>query len=583
MCIVALVLTLCMIIPANIITADAKSTFYSKASIALIKKNIEKDAKLTDSATTQGACTDGKYAYFAVNNNGKTTILKYNASTWNLKKKSATLSIGHANDMTYNKDTDKIIVANHAPDYKTLTFLDPDTLKITGTKKIKYKIYSIAYNDKKNQYVVGLAGTYNFAILNSKFKLVKKVKGYNSGYLRQGIDCDNKYIYCAQSSTKDNLIVVYNWAGKKVDTITVDKNMEIENIFHINNAFFITLHYYGNYVYRIGINKDTAIKFKVKFDPNGADGEMKSINVKYGKEKKLPQCTFEKEGYIFGGWIMKRDGYKKYYGKKTPYDESTWLKESEVYEYTPYKDKANISKTTALGNITATAFWISENYYIYYDPGDGDGFMYSEIVGYNDIHTLDKCTMSKQGYTFAGWTAKREYDNKIFGYAKKQKEPKWLKEKDVAKAYIFNDEEKVSKLTYDYSVTFTATWQSAFEFSKDEKALIKYSGNDTDVVFPETAGKVSTIKKEAFADNTAIHSVLIPSTITTLEENVFKGCSELDTIYFDSSLPVDTDKTSFVSEKAKKCYLKLNDKYILLGFCTGGFMYDNILNIYSKL
>lgn len=581
MCIVALMLTLCILIPANIITADATQTFYDSATTAPIINNIEKDAGLSYTSTAQGACTDGKYAYFAMNN-GYTTILKYDVKTWKLKKKSSSMYIGHANDMTYNSRKNTIIVANNIPDYKILTFIDPDTLQITGTKKIKYKIHSISYNETYDTYVVGLSGTYNFAILDSKFKLISKHKGYGSGYVRQGGDCDDNYLYFVQSSGGGNLIVIYNWSGNLVDTVFIDNSMEIENIFHVKNTFFITLQHYGNYVHRIGISDKTAIKYKVKFDSNGGTGEMKSITVKYGKYKKLPECNYEKEGYFFGGWIMRRDSYKKYYGKKTPYSKSTWLNKDDVYEYSLFKDENKTGKTTNLGNVTATAFWIKESYQVHYDSNGGEGYMPFHTVGYDETFKPNKNRFTKNGYIFSGFYAQRECDNKIYGYKKNKDEPKWLHPKDVHEKYIFSDTEEVSKLTYDSYVTFIVQWESAFKFNKTETVLTKYNGIDKDVVFPKTADKVNTIKEEAFANNTIMQNVTIPSTITTIEKNAFAGCASLDTIYFDKNMPEDVDLTSFDSPPAKKCYLKIGDEDILLGFYTGGYSYNLLYKIHTN-
>lgn len=582
MCVVSLIVTLCILIPANMLTTDAKQNFYSSATTVSIKDNIEKDAGFGNSATAQGSCTDGKYAYFAINN-GYTTILKYNVNTWNLKKKSTSMYIGHANDMAYNKKEDYIVIANNAPDYNIVTFLDPDSLEIIGTKKIKYKIYSIAYNEKRDQYVVGISGTYDFAILDSSFKLVKKYKGYNSGYLRQGADCDDDYLYFVQSGGGGNIVVIYNWKGKLVDTVAVDKALEIENIFHVKNTFYITLHHYGNFVYRIGLNDKTAIKYKINFDANGGYGEMDSINVTYGKNKKLPSCSFQKDGYVFGGWIMKRDSYNKYYGKKTAYSKSEWLKEDDIYEYTLYEDKKKVSKTTNVGDVTATAFWISETYRVYYDSNGGDGYIPLKVVNYDEEFALEKNVMTKSGYNFAGWTVEREYDSKIYGYEKKKDEPKWLYEKDVYKKYVFDDCETVSKLTFDQGVTFSAVWQSAFIFTNKDTVLSSYIGTDEDVVFPYAYDKVEVIAQEAFANNSVIKSVTIPSTITTIEQNAFYDCKELSDIYFDHNIPKNVDKTAFDSPKLEKCYLITDDTDVFLGWYINSYSYDLFRNMYENI
>lgn len=42
--------------------------------------------------------------------------------------------------------------------------------------------------------------------------------------------------------------------------------------------------------------------YVLKFLPNGGTGRMPDISVPYDTDYKLPKCTFEKDGYIFGGW-----------------------------------------------------------------------------------------------------------------------------------------------------------------------------------------------------------------------------------------------------------------------------------------
>ena len=303
MCVVSLLITLGILIYGNIITAEASSEFYGSATTVAIKNHIEKDADFGTYATAQGSCTDGKYAYFAINN-GNTTLLKYDVNTWELKSKRSDVNLDHANDMTYNPNENVILVANNTPNFNIISIVDPDTLKVIGHQKIKYKIYSISYSPKYDRYVVGISGTYNFAILDSNFKKIEVFKGYKSGYTRQGSDCDDNYLYFVQSGGGGNLLVIYDWSGRLVDTVGIDKALEIENIFHVKNSIFITFHHYGNFVYRIGISDATSIKFTVRYDANGGEGEMKDTSVIYGRGKKLSKCDFTKEGYTFGGCII---------------------------------------------------------------------------------------------------------------------------------------------------------------------------------------------------------------------------------------------------------------------------------------
>lgn len=578
--VVSLVVLICIIFSANVFTAQAQGAFYSSATTLAIKNNIEKDASLGNHVTAQGACADSRYAYFAIDN-GYVTLLKYDVNTWQLVQKKHGLNLGHANDMTYNANTNTIVVANNSPDFDTVSFVDPNTLSVIGSKKIDYKIYSIAYNENYQRYVVGISGTYNFAILDNDFNLVQEVKGYQSGYLRQGGDCDDAYIYFSQSGGGSNIIVVYDWYGNYVDTISVSKSLEIENIFHVGNTMYSTFHYYGNFVYRIGINDKTAIRYTIKYDPNGASGSMDSTTVTYGKEKTLSKCKFEKEGYTFSGWILRRDSSDTYYGKASPYSKSEWLKKDDIYEYTLYGDQTKVSKTARVGNVTAFAYFTADSYEISYDNNGGEGTMPQSSINYNDVHTLQKSTFYKEGYVCNGYYAKRSYDSKIYGYGKDKTQPKWLYEDDVDKKYIFKENEEITQLTPDGNVTMYANWQTAFNVTSSDTTLDSYVGVDEDVVFPQECENIETISNEAFADRTQMHSVTFPSSVNTLGDNLFKNCQNLDAIYFEESLPSNVSKTSFDGAKAPVCFIKKDNKDIFLGIYVNQFSYTSMMNIYK--
>lgn len=579
-CVVAIVAVLCTLFTSGI-TSNAAPAFYSTATTLEIKKNIQKDAKIKG-GTSQGACADSKYAYIAINH-GYTTILKYDINTWKLVKKSSGLSLNHANDMTYNIRTGSIVVCNNSPNFNTISFVNPDTLRVTGTKKIKHKIYAISYNATYDRYVVGLSGTYDFAILDKNFKLIKKYKGYKSGYLRQGSDCDDNYLYFIQSGGGGNLIVVYDWSGRFVDTITIKNSKEAENIFHCNNKFYTTLHYYGNFVHRIGLNSDTAITFKVKYNSNGGQGKMSSTTVTYSKAKKLSKCKFTKEGYTFSGWIMKRDATGEYYGKESPFSKSKWLKKEKVYEYTLYKDEEIVSKTTRIGDITATAFWTADQYTVNFDSNGGTGEIESFTVNQNESSKLPDNAFSKESYIFSGYTAKRSVDNKVYGYKKGHDTPVWLKEKDVQIPYVFKEREEIRELTYDKDVTMSAYWSLAYTFSDDKTQLERYVGKDTNAVFPDGYETVNKIADKAYADNEYINTVTIPENITTVGSNAFTDCENLNCFYFENSMPDKVEKTSFKTSIPAKCFYKSEHGDLFLGYNHGYISYNGMLCLYNHI
>ena len=238
---------------------SAAESFYDTAVELPIKDNIEEDASLSEYATAQGSCSDGKYAYVAIQN-GSTTIVKYDLNTFQCVEKSDSISgLGHANDLTYNTKEKFIAVANNAPDYDVITLISPDDFSEIKSVKIKLDIYSIAYSEKLDSYFVGVSGGYDFARLDKDFNVVKEYKGVDTGYTRQGCDCDGEYIYFAQSGGGGNVIVIYTPDGAYVDTISIDNSDEIENIFHSGSSFYATFHYYGNFIYRLGLSDQKRI------------------------------------------------------------------------------------------------------------------------------------------------------------------------------------------------------------------------------------------------------------------------------------------------------------------------------------
>ena len=571
--------------------AEAKSEYYPTAELLQIKSHIEKDADMGIYATVQGGCTDGKYAYFACQN-GDTVILKYDLKTWKLKKKSTVAGLGHANDMTYNSKEKYIVIANNYSYNDILTLLDPDTLKVVGTvepkkekteKEIKneakkldidedevekykrIKVYSIAYNAKREQYVAGISGTYDFAILDEDFEVVEQFEGVPTGYTRQGCDCDDEHIYFTQSGGS-NAIVIYDYDGEQLDMISLGHSHEVENIFHIGKSFYTTLHYYGNSVHRVGISDDTQIRFNIHYDPGSGQGVMEDTSVHYGEDKKLRKCSFEKPGYFFGGWQIKRDSDDKTMGYRSGSDEREWLGPEELYNIRLYKDEATVARLVKFGTAELTAFWINENYGVYFDSDGGDGWMAPAVTAYGEEYTLPKNEFVKIGYVFSGYTASRDADGRVFGYRKDSDEAEWLRPEDAFKEYLFGEGDKVKKLTYDGAVTFTAQFTFAYVFDESYETLLKYVGVDTKADIPNVEGKLKTIASSAFENNDTVTELFIPDTVENIEAGAVSGCSKLEAVYFEENYPKDMDNMAVKDSGTPMAFEIKDGEPLCLGF-----------------
>ena len=565
--------------------------YYPTAELLKIKSHIEKDAGMNEYATVQGACTDGRYAYFAVQS-GNTVILKYDLKTWKLKKKASVYGLGHANDMAYNSKKDVIVVANNYASDDLVTYLDPDTLKVAGTatpkvkktdkeikkeakeknipenKVEKYKkleIYCIAYDEAHDRYVAGLSGSYDFVFLDGAFRQTKRFKGVKTDYTRQGCDCDDEHIYFTQSGGS-NAVVIYDYKGKQVDMISLGNTHEVENLFHVGSDFYLTLHYYGNFVHRAGFSDDTKITFAVRYDPGEGTGKMKDTKAHYGGETKLRECTFVRPGYFFGGWKVRRDSDGCVMGYALGSDERDWLKEGELYNYRLYRDSAPVSKLVKFGSATLTAFWINERYGIYFDSDGGEGRMDPAYVNYAEEYTLPQNGFTKQGYIFRGYTAFRACDGRVYGCAKDSDKPEWLRIEDVRREYYFSPGDKVEKLSFDGDVLFTARFTYAFIFDDNAETLLSYVGEDEYVDIPDAEGSLRAISSNAFDGNEMMTELCVPACVNTIEKGAVNSCSNLRSICFEGRFPDDFDAEAVIDSGSPFVYEEVGGVRLCLGF-----------------
>lgn len=557
-----LILTLCLTCLPLI--ASAEDNFYSTADTLSIIDNIEVDAGLSQkSGTCQGACTDGKYAYFAIYN-GVTTILKYDVSNFSLVDKEKTSVVDHANDMTYNPKINKIIVANNIPNYDIISILNPDTLEVEDQKQLDVDICAISYNEKRDQYIVCLSGTYDFALLDNEFKVVKEFEGVETGYTRQGCDSDDNYIYISQSDG-NNLIVVYDYEGNHIKNISVGDSKEIENIFHIGNSFYCTLHYFGNYIYRLALSTDTKIKYTVNYDPNGGEGEMAPTVVNYGEDTPLSKCTFTREGFTFAGWIVNREYDNTYFGYGYGVDEAEFLDFDDIYSLFIYQDEVTVSETTTIGNITLKPYWIKEEYEISYDNKNCDtGEILPQTVKYSEEYVAKDNVFAKNGFIFTGYLLHRDIDNRYYGYLENGDKAMWLPKEYLNKPFLIQPGYILSQLTYNKNVTLIPQFKTAYTIDEKQKTISKYEGNDVMVNVPDNSN-VRTISEDAFA-NSNIKSINIKDNIKNISSNAFNKCSSLKEVRYYDCYPTSISNKAFSISSSPAVYMNINGKDLFLGF-----------------
>lgn len=66
-----------------------------------------------------------------------------------------------------------------------------------------------------------------------------------------------------------------------------------------------------------------------------------------------------------------------------------------------------------------------------------------------------------------------------------------------------------------------------------EKRLVKYMGQDKNVVIPSN---VTSIDSSAFEGCTSLKSVVIPDSVTSIRKEAFKGCTSLTSITIPDSV-----------------------------------------------
>lgn len=243
------------------------------ASLSMIKSGsnrfdirIAARQKLYGYDTIQGACSYKGYAYMALYNRKRerVRIAKLNLNTMKVVKVSPVLkSRCHADTLTYNPKTNRIIACCGKGSRKRISIINASTLKQVSTKTFKISkkfiggtysgVSGIAYNREKDLYVMKLRGSANkIVLLDKNFKVKKyvKIEGNRSYLLAQGIYTEGNYMYDLQSfkgNSKYNLVTVRRLDGKLAGRIIIPSGTsgqlyELENIFHEKGKWYCSFY-----------------------------------------------------------------------------------------------------------------------------------------------------------------------------------------------------------------------------------------------------------------------------------------------------------------------------------------------------
>lgn len=224
----------------------------------------------TGTFTQQGGTTDGNFIYRAlVEDDSKPTKLQKIDLTGTLVQERTIDVLGHANDMCYCSKDGLLYIA-HSSSTSIVYKVDPSTLAVVDTINVGASIWGIAYSSVDDVFLLGNVGSAYISVYTYEFNFMYRIKPYNpfSGLVRQGIACDDNYIYVALDNAYGT--VLGNEYGSRIMVYTYN-GMFIKSIFiNIKEIEFITVigrtYYIGTYEGRDSEDVKTNRIYKADFD-----------------------------------------------------------------------------------------------------------------------------------------------------------------------------------------------------------------------------------------------------------------------------------------------------------------------------
>lgn len=142
----------------------------------------------------QGGGTDGKYAYYAMTE-GKdyALIYKYDLKNWQCVAISEPLKLGHANDITYDSNRHRLIVAY--VELNRVCYVDPDSLTDLGFDRTLFSVHRLEHLPKSNQLLIGSGYYLSFFQDGNYRRSDSYFECQGNRYVTQGLACDENYVY----------------------------------------------------------------------------------------------------------------------------------------------------------------------------------------------------------------------------------------------------------------------------------------------------------------------------------------------------------------------------------------------------
>ena len=205
-------------------------------------------------SSSQGAATDGKYAYVAMKNASGDSevdkIIKIDMATWEVVAESETFPLDHANDMTYDPEKNQLVVTNM--NNCLISLIDPENLTLIKQMALPYGTWGIGYIDNASKYTFLASGEMGGVMTtDNQFTPISSIPFSDSmGYTGQGMDADANLAYVPLSPNagkKDNIIQIYDLqSGEYLGYVTLNTKMESESMFHTNGKQYVNFNTVGS-------------------------------------------------------------------------------------------------------------------------------------------------------------------------------------------------------------------------------------------------------------------------------------------------------------------------------------------------
>lgn len=224
------------------------NTVYAEKTLVLDNPVIS--FKKIDNYYLQGFTTVDNYLFMILEgyDDTKAIIKVYDLDTFKEVKSYEYGSLGHSNDVTYNRKNNKIYVIASSGSDVVYTF-NGDSFLYEDQFEIGLPIRSITYVEDDDIYAVRTVSV-GFKY-DSKFNLISKAPfviglNFSADLGRQGWAYYNKYIYYANWSwvrlggDGANIIYVYDLSGRRKDTFYTENNIgELEDVAFYNNKMIL--------------------------------------------------------------------------------------------------------------------------------------------------------------------------------------------------------------------------------------------------------------------------------------------------------------------------------------------------------